>query len=71
MNKFFKWPSLLEFSEVLISKQGSKDGGEVAEEWEGVIDDGRIILVEVELRLEVDHQDGWNRIHRFLKMNTT
>ena len=49
---------VLEFSEKHVSEKGSEEGREVAEEGEGVVDDGRIVLVEVKLGLEVDDQDG-------------
>ena len=49
---------VLEFSEKHISEKGSEKRREVAEEREGVVDDGRIVLVEVKLGLEVDDQDG-------------
>ena len=49
----------LELSKVLVSNQGSKDGREIAEEWEGMVDDGGVIVVEVKLWREVDDKNGW------------
>ena len=48
----------LELSEVLVSEESAEDGGEVAEEGEGVVDHGRVVLIEVKFRLEVDDQDS-------------
>ena len=49
----------LEFSKELICDHGPEDGGEVAEEGEGVVDDGGRVLGEVQLVLDVDREDGW------------
>jgi len=49
---------ILEFSEKNVCEKGSEEWREVAEEGEGVVDDGGIVLTEVKLRLEVDDQDG-------------
>jgi hypothetical protein len=49
----------LELSEVLVSEQGSDDWSEIAEEGEGVVDDGGIVFAEVKLRFEVNHKNGY------------
>ena len=41
----------LELPEQLVGNHGTKDGGEVAEHGEGVVDDGGLVLAEVQLLL--------------------
>ena len=56
---FFEKKTSLEFSKELIRDHGPEDGGEVAEEGEGVVDDGGRVLREMKLVFDVDREDGW------------
>ena len=46
----------------LICKHGTKDGGDVAEAGEGMVDFGRQVFTEVQLLLEVQHENGFHAI---------
>ena len=52
----------LELPEQLVGNHGTKDGGEVAEHGEGVVDDGGLVLAEVQLLLQIDGEDGFHSI---------
>ena len=52
----------LELPKELVSNPGSKDGGEVAEAGERVVDGGGLILSELELLLQVQRQDGLHTV---------
>lgn len=47
-----------ELAQDLVGQQGAKEGGEVAKECKGVIDDGRGVFGKVQLVLDVDGEDG-------------
>ena len=48
----------LELSEDLIGQHCAEEWAEVAEEGEGVVDDGGAVLAEVQLVLDVDRQNS-------------
>ena len=54
----------LELSKELVSNHGTKDGSEIAEHREGVVDDGGLVLGEVKLLLQVDGEDGLHAVVR-------
>ena len=54
----------LELSKELVSNHGTKDGSEIAEHREGVVDDGGLVLIEVQLLLQVDGEDGLHAVVR-------
>ena len=54
----------LELAQQGVRKDGAKDGGEVAEHGEGVVDHGGRVLSQVQLLLQVEGEDGLHSIVR-------
>ena len=52
----------LELAQQGVGQDGSKDGGEVAEHGEGVVDDGGRVLGQVQLLLQVEGEDGLHAV---------
>ena len=48
----------LELAQQGVGKDGAKDGGEVAEHGEGVVDHGGRVLRQVQLLLQIEGEDG-------------
>ena len=49
-------------SSYLVCQHGTKDGEEVAEAREGMVDFSRYVFTEVQLLLEIQHEDGLHAI---------
>ena len=52
----------LELAQQGVGKDGAKDGGEVAEHGEGVVDHGGRVLSQVQLLLQVEGEDGLHAV---------
>ena len=52
----------LELAQQGVRKDGAKDGGEVAEHGEGVVDHGGRVLRQVQLLLQVEGEDGLHAV---------
>ena len=52
----------LELAQQGVCKDGAKDGGEVAEHGEGVVDHGGCVFCQVQLLLQVEGEDGLHAV---------